>query len=749
MSSLGFTVAAAVLIFSAFAFSRADAAFDPNSIIADSYMTASGTMSEAQIQSFLEQKGSYLANYYETRHSGIGPNDNIDSYGWRASRTIWQAANWYGINPQVILASLQKEQSLITNPTPASWALDWAMGYGCPDSSACGSYPGFSRQVDMGTWQLWYNMHYANLRDSRVAPYLTGNTISIDNTSVYLGNGATASLYRYTPHFQGNQNFYNICDRWFGFDAPPPPPPPVTVISNLSPADASTTSNNEPIIYAAFSGLSIIAGNTVVNLDGADVSAAAIRTAAYASYRPRAPLGPGAHSVSLTVTNSAGETKTASWSFTVSQVNYAPSDYYWSWYDGVGSSDWVLIANPTSASGSLGFNVSIAGRPMDLSSFSLSGSGCPGSGSCATGQVPTGRTLVTNHSGVRGGPIDAMSLTGGKAVASQRILWGEDSLEEVPATDGAKLSDHYFWTWYDNQSPGYTDWVLVANPNAASIYCEIRVGGQLRSSDVVQPGRSITPTFPGMQGGPVEVQAWTTSSKTAPASVIASQRVLSAGGAAFNEVLGIPAAELSDHYLWTWYDNQSPDSTDWVMVNNQNASAVYYEIKVADMLKDSGVIQAGATITPTFPGLKNGPVKVQAWTDLNKQAPAKVIASQRIVWGPSFEETPGYRADNLKSSYIWTWYDNQSPGSLNWVMVSNPNSVPIYFEARVAGTMRVNGMIQPGANDTHTFPGIQGGPVEVQAWTDYGKQVPMNFMTSQRVLWHGHFNEVAGAPAGG
>ena len=252
-----------------------------------------------------------------------------------------------------------------------------------------------------------------------------------------------------------------------------------------------------------------------------------------------------------------------------------------------------------------------------------------------------------------------------------------------------------------------------------------------------------------MQVGPGECRAVTRGRTSAPASIIASQRVLSAGGAAFNEVSGIPAAELSDHYLWTWYDNQSPDSTDWVMVNNQNASAVYYEIKVADMLKDSGVIQAGATITPTFPGLKNGPVKVQAWTDLNKQAPAKVIASQRIVWGPSFEETPGYRADNLKSSYIWTWYDNQSPGSLNWVMVSNPNSVPIYFEARVAGTMRVNGMIQPGANDTHTFPGIQGGPVEVQAWTDYGKQVPMNFMTSQRVLWHGHFNEVAGAPAGG
>lgn len=201
---------------------RAD--FNASYIISDYDFSAAGSMSEQQIQSFLEQKGSYLANYYEERHTGIGPDDNIDPYGWRASHVIWATAQWYGMNPQVILATLQKEQSLVTNPNRNDYGLVYAMGYGCPDSTGCtgASYPGFARQVDMGTWQLSYNMYWANQRDSRVAPYLTGSVINIDGSNVYLGNGATASLYRYTPHFHGNQNFYNIFTRWFRFMNPAP-----------------------------------------------------------------------------------------------------------------------------------------------------------------------------------------------------------------------------------------------------------------------------------------------------------------------------------------------------------------------------------------------------------------------------------------------------------------------------------------------------------------------------------------------
>ena len=46
-------------------------------------------------------------------------------------------------------------------------------------------------------------------------PYWDGYS-TIDSTSVYMGSGPTSSFYWYTPHFPGNQGFYNIFTGWFG-----------------------------------------------------------------------------------------------------------------------------------------------------------------------------------------------------------------------------------------------------------------------------------------------------------------------------------------------------------------------------------------------------------------------------------------------------------------------------------------------------------------------------------------------------
>ena len=128
--------------------------------------------------------------------------------GWSASKIIYESSQWYGINPYVILATLQKEQSLVTTATLNQYGLDWAMGYGVPDSGSRDySRQGFATQVDWGAWQLAYNKYNAINNTSKVAPYYVGNTITIDGVATRLNNGATASLYRYTPHFHGNQNF--------------------------------------------------------------------------------------------------------------------------------------------------------------------------------------------------------------------------------------------------------------------------------------------------------------------------------------------------------------------------------------------------------------------------------------------------------------------------------------------------------------------------------------------------------------
>ncbi len=393
--------------------------------------------------------------------------------------------------------------------------------------------------------------------------------------------------------------------------------------------------------------------------------------------------------------------------------------YFWTWYDNVGGDNWVLLANPSSATQNLTYSLSIAGKGMSL----------PGGG-----VVKPGQSITPKYPNVIGGPVKA-TASGGKGIVSQRILWpkGGNSLEEVLGTEQSKLSSDFYWTWYDNSSPGYTNWILVANPGSSSVYYQITIAGKNPgpgSTGTLLPGKETTPTFPGVMNGPVEVKAWTNSGKTTPANIMASQRVLSNGGSAFNEVPGIPASSLSDDYLWTWYDNNSPGYTDWVLVANPGTSSVTYRISIGGSMVKTGTIPAGGRVTPTFPGKINGPVEVTA--------SANVIASQRVTAGPSFEEVPGYPRSDLAKDYNWTWYDNADPGSTNWVLIANPGSSPVTYQIKIAGknVPRGSGTIPAGGRVTPTFTGLMAGPVEVTA--------SGNVMASQRVTWNGYFNEVLG-----
>ncbi len=408
-------------------------------------------------------------------------------------------------------------------------------------------------------------------------------------------------------------------------------------------------------------------------------------------------------------------------------------DYYSPWYDGVYMNNWVLMANPAGGT-TLGFNLSIAGAAKSL----------PDSFGQGAGVVPGGRTLFFSAPGTIGGPVKT-SLGGGEAVVSQRSLIG-NSLEEVVATDASKLSDHFYWTWYDELSPGYRNWVLVDNPSATETihavvsFTNTADGATVTGESDIAPGGSWTPEFPGKMGGPVELKAYLQGGSW-PANarnVVASQRVTSNYGTAFNEMPGIPAGELTSSYIWTWYDMASVGFSNWVLLANPDpVNPVTYEVKIAGAVVGGGTIAGGGIATPTFPGQINGPVEVTT--------SANVIASQRIIAGPSFGEVAGFPQSALARTYDWTWYDNASAGATNWVLIGNPDPAnAVTYAIRIGDSVVSSGTIPAGGRVIPTFPGQINGPVEVLA--------SANVIASQRVLWNGYFNEVMGVgglvPAG-
>ncbi len=237
-----------------------DPLFNPNKLIDDKVFADTQTFGgPAGIQKFLEAKKSVLADTSPDflvklkeplptilKQGLDDPEPNLGRLR-SAAELIWDAAQSAGINPQVLLVTLEKEQSLVdgsfTDDNVLQKALDHALGFACPDSGGCGNlFPGFYFQL-FGNFDAAGN-RYLGAAKSLVKSFSAtggrgpmvngaiskvGDTITLDNTlggftgvlpqqSVTLANNATAALYRYTPHvFNGNYNFWQFFNSWFRY----------------------------------------------------------------------------------------------------------------------------------------------------------------------------------------------------------------------------------------------------------------------------------------------------------------------------------------------------------------------------------------------------------------------------------------------------------------------------------------------------------------------------------------------------
>lgn len=239
---------------------QVDSNFNPNKLIEDSVFADTQTFGGPEgIQKFLESRNSILANTDPgflamlKEPDAILLKEGLEDPGARVGRLrtaaelIWDASRQSGLNPQVIIVTLQKEQGLITNHqnTPSDKLqriLDKAMGFDCPDDGGCGNlFPGFYYQL-FGNFDSAGNRYLGaakslmksfntpqgrgpllNGRPARVGESLllentTGAYTNQPNQVVTLLNRATAALYRYTPHvFNGNYNFWKFFQAWFRY----------------------------------------------------------------------------------------------------------------------------------------------------------------------------------------------------------------------------------------------------------------------------------------------------------------------------------------------------------------------------------------------------------------------------------------------------------------------------------------------------------------------------------------------------
>ncbi len=276
--------------------------FDPSNIMSDSVMSNKNSMTEAQIQTFLESKNpcnntniSKASVYHKVKDGRFVCMYEDTFNGETAAHIIWQAAQDYSINPQVIIVLLQKEQGLITDTWPNSIQYNKATGYGCPDTAACDAqYYGLKNQIRQAA-----NL-FRNVLNGGWTNYPVGNNYvqynpntACGGTTINIKNRATSALYRYTPYqpnqsalnagygagdscgAYGNRNFWLYFTDWFGLTtdiiwSPMKYPRLMTVVNGtlkINPATSELDSNwLEPgsDLYLT-SGTNIVFGGEMMN----------------------------------------------------------------------------------------------------------------------------------------------------------------------------------------------------------------------------------------------------------------------------------------------------------------------------------------------------------------------------------------------------------------------------------------------------------------------------------------------------
>lgn len=231
--------------------------FDAANVISDSRFYDSNAMSEAQIKNFIQTTGKDCKPGSGTTclKDTVFPTQNLKTLrggcaalSMSGNQSPWtiidKTAKACGLSPEVILVTLQKEQSGLTQPrSAASWAK--AMGSGCPDSSGCdAAQGGFQKQVYYGADKLVsYKIqsqagHVDAFKSGKAMTALHNPEASCGSSSLKFANVATASLYEYTPYIGnagkagcstiGQKMFWDLMNRYFPTSVTTPVDPPTT-----------------------------------------------------------------------------------------------------------------------------------------------------------------------------------------------------------------------------------------------------------------------------------------------------------------------------------------------------------------------------------------------------------------------------------------------------------------------------------------------------------------------------------------
>jgi hypothetical protein len=208
----------------------------------------------------------------------------------------------------------------------------------------------------------------------------------------------------------------------------------------------------------------------------------------------------------------------------------------------------------------------------------------------------------------------------------------------------------------------------------------------------------------------------------------ASQRVI--WGVSYSEMMGLPAEQLTDEYLFPYYNNVAMDSQ--LRVSNLGGVPTTITVTLAGQQIDSYTLDAGGATRKNYPGKNSGPLRVTS-------SATDILTTIRVLYGgKSYSELMGYPADLLTNEYLFPYYNNVAMDSQ--LRVSNLGGVPTVIRVYL-GTQKIDEYtLGAGGATRKNYGGYNSGPLRVTSSAT-------NILTTIRVLYASSLSELMGFPA--
>jgi thermitase len=321
--------------------------------------------------------------------------------------------------------------------------------------------------------------------------------------------------------------------------------------------------------------------------------------------------------------------------------------------------------------------------------------------------LQVGQNRRVNYAGVDSGPVKVESLNSTQIISAIREAWQvtgiTTSFSQFMGLPTSQLSDRYVFPGYNNVT--LDEQLRISNVDASPSTVVVTIGGVIRGTYDLDPNEAVRINYVGLDSGPVIVDG------TDGVNIIAAIREawkVNGGTKSFVQLMGLPAGQLSDKYVFPAYNNVTLNEQ--LRIGNVDTSPSTVVVTIGGVVRGTYDLDPDEAVRINYAGLDSGPVIVDGTDGVN------IISSIRDAWitngiTTSFSQLMGMPAGGLSDKYIFPSYNNVTLDEQ--LRIGNVDTVATTVTVTIGGILRGTYDLDPSEAVRINYAGLDSGPVVV------------------------------------